>query len=149
MLQYVTHDCFRWWLHFSFCLNLVDRNKQQLGKRPKYRLIACDCRDFYWCDALRPGRDVTGNRIMATVYLTFLLAATKVTHAHRDTTSPLRTFTNRNFGKACPSLAYITQNPQQHAGRPPGGLDEAVCKEVQHQAFCHHSDGPGLQVRLT
>lgn len=36
---------------------------------------------------------------------------------------------------------------QQSAGRRPGGLVEAVCKEVQHQAFCQIR--PGLQVGLT
>ncbi len=34
---------------------------------------------------------------------------------------------------------------QQSAGRPPGGPVEAVCKEVQHQAFCQTCRG--LQVR--
>lgn len=36
---------------------------------------------------------------------------------------------------------------QQSAARRPGGLVEAVCKEVQHQAFCQIR--PGLQVGLT
>ena len=43
------------------------------------------------------------------------------------------------------SSTLLAFSIQQSAGRPPGGRVEAVCKEVQHQAFCQTRRG--LQVR--